>query len=176
MTRHLVARIQSCGREARTPFHMGRENAGSIPARMITLHLCSRGRRAKAPAFQAGLCGFKSHRGLSRRSAVVAQRLSATLPWWLTRVRVPPAASISGCGEAWFITLRSGRRDRWFESSHPDFEIGRSCSPTEEAPASDTGQWRFESSLEHPPPRLRRFGGTSSGPLVQRQNAGLTYR
>ena len=74
--------------------------------------------RGKTPAAEAGAGGFESRR--ESTFAAVAQRQSATLPTWILRVQTPPVAFFQDVAEPG-TALRSGRRDRWFKSTRPDF-------------------------------------------------------
>jgi hypothetical protein len=131
---------------------MGREHAGSTPAGTIEVH-CSRGRTAKAPAFQAGLCGFKSHRGLTRLW------LSGRAPPCHGGLRgFEPRQSLPGCGVAWPSRLV---RDEEIAGSNPAIPTGRGRRASEAAGASTrVSQARagapFASAAR--PPASSRFG------------------
>ena len=45
---------------------------------------------------------------------------------------------LTGCSSAWLRALRSGRRGRWFESSHPDFIFAEAELPNSLSLNSDT--------------------------------------
>lgn len=85
-----------------------------------------------------------------------------------------PTRSHSGCRKAWFIPPASEAGDRWFESSHPDYQ--RKGKPTGDGTPLETGRGfhALEGSTPSPSADRRARGRAAQASAFQAEQAGST--